>query len=98
MSLVRGTVTDAGGGVVVILVDRDTTAYPEPGTKVTVHKADQRMIVMVGARRYPWASAWRAWRALLHLPVVDLAHGLMNGAAVLAVFDHQPDRALRAGG
>lgn len=34
--LFRGTVSDAGGGLVTVRVDRDTMVYPECGTAVKI--------------------------------------------------------------
>ena len=36
----RATITDAGGGYVTLLVDRDTQRYPKPGTRVVVDELD----------------------------------------------------------
>lgn len=41
MKSFTGTVTDAGGGIVEILVDRDTEEYPERGSKVLVSQDEE---------------------------------------------------------
>lgn len=38
--LASGTIADAGGGVVVITLDRDTEDYPEVGRRVTLVPSD----------------------------------------------------------
>lgn len=38
--IIHGYIREAGGGVLTIVVDRDTASYPDDGSEVTVIVAD----------------------------------------------------------
>lgn len=73
MTTFRGTVRDAGGGVVEIVVDRDTVEYPKVGATVAVTTTEpwEHPRLGVAALREPdgpcadptcrWRPAGRHW-------------------------------------
>lgn len=61
-------VSDAGGGMVELTVDRDTMQYPGVGSRVLVLVIEEEGTVL-GETRPPWW--YRAWRAMRWLGLVD---------------------------
>jgi len=72
-----GVVVDAGGGNVLVLVDRDTQTYPNHGDEVTVRP--RRLV-----QEFTDELAAAFWRALFGSPTEELPHVVRWGHEYLA--------------